>query len=256
MIPFFVSDFSIGRSILKLEPSHEGGPKDIMSLAEEASLKEIFLVEDNMTSFLPAQKICDRKKIPLRYGVRFNTCNDATDDNLITSAFKVILFALNDTGCKQLFKLFTDVHTKNNGWLDEATFKQHETDQLLLVHPFYDSYIYHNTMSFRTCLYDPWVPSDREIFTVENNGLPFDDLIRAKISKLHSNLGVQVCRVQTILYTTRSDVEAYQVYRIACGRRYGFANKTLDNPDLNHFGSDEFCFQSYMEKAYGKPFKI
>ncbi len=44
----------------------------------------------------------------------------------------------------------------------------------------------------------------------------------------------------------KDDAEALQTYKILCNRNFGKA-ATLSSPRLNHFGSKEFCFESYLE---------
>jgi hypothetical protein len=55
-LPLFKSHYSIGRSILTLEDEEkeENQPDSIIDIAKDNKLKEIYLVEDNMTSFLQA----------------------------------------------------------------------------------------------------------------------------------------------------------------------------------------------------------
>ena len=44
----------------------------------------------------------------------------------------------------------------------------------------------------------------------------------------------------------KEDVEALQTYKIICGRKFG-RSSSLSKPNLDHFGSDEFCFESYIK---------
>ena len=37
-----------------------------------------------------------------------------------------------------------------------------------------------------------------------------------------------------------------ETYKIICGRKFG-RTATLSMPNLDHFGSDEFCFESYQK---------
>ena len=63
VLPLFKSHYSIGRSILTLEdePQAESYPDSIINIVKDNSLKELFLVEDNMTSFLQAYTNCKKK---------------------------------------------------------------------------------------------------------------------------------------------------------------------------------------------------
>ena len=42
----------------------------------------------------------------------------------------------------------------------------------------------------------------------------------------------------------KEDVLAFQTYKLICNRRIG-RTYDLSNPGLDHFGSDEFCFESW-----------
>jgi len=256
MIPLFVSDYSLGRSILKLKPTHEGGPSDILSMAKEAELKEVYLVEDTMIGFLEAHKAFSEAGIALRFGVRFNICNDVAE-NRESSAYKIILFALNDKGCKELYNIFSEAfsYPEREGYLDLSLLEKCPKDNLLLVHPFYDSFLANNVQFFKNCVFNSPFPTERELFSVENNGMPFDTLLKDAIDARKDILPSNKIETKTILYRLREDVEAYQVYRMACNRSFG-KSRGLSAPNLQHFGSNEFCFQSYMEKEHGKFVKI
>lgn len=251
MIPFFTSDNSIGRSILKLKPTkQDGGPSDILTMVKEAALSEVFLVEDTMIGFLDAHKLFSGENISLRFGVRFKMCNDVTDEDHSKDEYKLIVFATSDDGCKELYRLFSKAHTEHNGYLDCGVIKEFNLDNFLFVHPFYDSYLYQNTFYFKNCIFDSLIEG-RELWAWEENGLPMDTIMHKKLA-----FKVASCvKVKTVLYRARSDVEAYQVYRMACSRSFSKKSRGLSSPDLEHFGSAEFCFQSYME-YHGKPFKI
>jgi hypothetical protein len=58
IVPLFKSHCSLGRSILTLDkPKDEKNPEvsdSVFDIASEEGLKEVFLVEDNMTGFLQA----------------------------------------------------------------------------------------------------------------------------------------------------------------------------------------------------------
>ena len=85
----------------------------------------------------------------------------------------------------------------------------------------------------------------KPIFWIEKNDLPFDDIIYKAIldytkDRYESHL------VKSILYEKKEDVEALQTYKIICGRKFG-RTSSLSKPNLDHFGSDEFCFESYIK---------
>jgi len=98
MIPLFKSHYSLGRSILTLEDKSERDeyPDSIIQIAKENKLKEIFLVEDNMSSFLEAYTNCRSNDIKLNYGLRISVTESMTDktDESRAKNSKLILFFL------------------------------------------------------------------------------------------------------------------------------------------------------------------
>jgi hypothetical protein len=59
--------------------------------------------------------------------------------------------------------------------------------------------------------------------------------------------------VQSIFYKYKSDCDAFQTYKILSDRKFG-RQATLSCPNLNHFGSDEFCWEACLEQnAKNKP---
>ena len=110
MIPLFKSHYSLGRSILTLEDKNKADdyPDSIIQIAKENKFKELFLVEDNMSSFLEAYTNCKNNNIKLNYGLRISvteSMNDKTDESR-TKNSKIILFFKNKKGYESLTKLF------------------------------------------------------------------------------------------------------------------------------------------------------
>ena len=104
MLPLFKSHYSIGKSILTLNPpgaSKEEGSDSIFDILIENNLKKLVLVEDAPTGFLQARKICFEEGVHLIFGLRLKLKCFEEDDSP-TSNHKVIIFAKNDEGCKKL----------------------------------------------------------------------------------------------------------------------------------------------------------
>ena len=242
MIPVFKSTYSIGKSILTLDDSDkEGGPDSIFTLCEEGDIKSLILVEDSMTGFVTAHNGCKQREIDLVFGLRLNCCNDISQDD--NSDHKIVIFANNDDGCRMLYKIYSYAHT-GNCKVDFKFLNNVWNKDIQLVIPFYDSFIFNNNFHLRKC-----VPDFNKIsptFWVEENGLPFDHLLKEKVIKFAGRNSKQIKKVKTILYKKREDVEALQTYKILCNRNFGRA-ATLSCPNLDHFGSNEFCFESYLE---------
>ena len=237
MLPVYKSTYSIGKSILSVDK--------IIELSKLDSAKNLILVEDSLTGFVKAHNSCKDEGLQLIFGLRINCCNDINDeDSLQDSDHKVIIFAKNDEGCKLLNKIssfsslegkgFVDFNYLNNVWDDT---------KLDLVIPFYDSFIHQNQLYLKNCI--PNFKDIKPIFWIEKNNLPFDPLItKATLEYLKGKY--ESTLVKSIFYENKEDIEALQTYKIICGRKFGRA-ATLSMPNLDHFGSDEFCFESYQK---------
>jgi hypothetical protein len=116
----------------------------------------------------------------------------------------------------------------------------------MLAVPFYDSFIFNNQMRLAQCI--PNILTLDPVFFIEENNLPFDKLVSQSINKYIADhkLGEAV-RVQSIFYKNRADCEAFQTYKILNHRKFG-KQSTLSSPNLDHFGSDEFCWEAYQNK--------
>ena len=242
MTPVFKSTFSIGKSILTLDKeSKEGGAASIIEICKENSIGSLVLVEDSMTGFVTAHNRCQEEDIALVFGLRITCCNDINEDD--NSDHKIVIFAKNDEGCRLLYKIYSYAHT-GKGKVDFAFLNNIWTNDVELVIPFYDSFIFNNNLYLKKCI--PDFSGISPTFWVERNNLPFDTLLERKVIKFSKSLQRPVRLVKSIFYKNKDDAEALQTYKILCNRNFGKA-ATLSNPRLEHFGSKEFCFESYLE---------
>lgn len=251
MLALFKSHFSIGKSILTLDDpiTHkQGGPDSIFSIAKDNKLKEVILVEDSLTGFLQAQKIAKSMDIKLIFGLRVDMCDDASVDPKTTNysdRHKIIIFSKNAKGCKLLNNIYSEAFSESFSAVDSDILSRSWNDNnLLLSIPFYDSFIYNNTMRFANCT--PNLDFTTPTFLLENNGLPFEGLLRARVKQYAKDAGATTEEAKSIYYKNKNDVEALQAYKCICGRSFG--NKTLSKPNLDHFGSNEFCFESWKDQ--------
>ena len=100
-------------------------------------------------------------------------------------------------------------------------------------------------MSFENCTPNLSALSPR--LFIERNGLPFDALIEEKVTNYASKNNLKTEIVKSIYAENREDLEALQTYKCICSRRFG--KSSLSKPNLDHFGSGEFCFESWKEVA-------
>lgn len=237
MIPIFSSHYSIGKSILNLktpEESDQLGSESVFKIAEENNLNEIFLLEDSLIGFPEALKNSELLGIKLRFGLLIKICEQQ---------HKVAIFAKNTRGAKYLNTIYSEV---NNGapYIDEKKLKSiWRPEDLMLCVPFYDSFIFKNIMYFDSCT--PDINSLNPIFFLENCNLPFDEVLRQKVDNYTKQYKLETQEVKSIYYKNKVDVKKLQTYKCICNRKFG--KKTLSKPNLDHFGSNEFCFESYLD---------
>ena len=247
IIPIWKSTYSIGKSILTLDTSEESeGPDSIITICNDHNIKTLVLVEDRMTGFIKAHNVCKENDIQLIFGLRLTCCNDVSDES-VTSNHKIVIFSKNDNGCKLLNKISSHSAMNCNNRIDFKYLNSiWEKDDVDLVIPFYDSFIFNNQMYLANCV--PDFSSIKPSFFLENNNLPFDAIIENHIDHFASSgYAYKRKRVKSIYYKDKKDYAALQTYKILCNRSFGKA-ASLSSPNLNHFGSDEFSFESYLEQ--------
>jgi DNA polymerase III alpha subunit len=245
MIALFKSHFSIGKSILTLDhPSQvkEGGSDSVFSIIGD-KLEKLVLVEDSLIGFLQARKVCSDLDIQLVFGLRIKCSHEeggATNDCI----HKIIIFAKNDDGCKLLNKIYSHSFCENGGVINFKDLKPLWCNESLkLCVPFYDSFIFMNTLHFCTCVPDFSFVSP--VFFIENNHLPFDPIIRDQVVKYCEKYNYEYLDSKSIYYNSRSDFDAYQTYKCVCSKK--FKQRTLNVPNFDHLSSSEFCLESYLE---------
>jgi DNA polymerase III alpha subunit len=247
MIPLFKSHYSLGRSILTLEDKQEQDdyPDSIIQIAKQNNLKEIYLVEDNMSSFLEAYTNCRANNIKLNYGLRISiteSINDKTEESRQKTS-KIIIFPKNKSGYESLTKLFS-VAAKTGFYyeprLDYQTLKDNFSEDLVVCIPFYDSFIFNNTLRNSICI--PQFEFTKLIFFIEDNDLPFDIIIKNKIENYIKENNSECYNTKSIYYNKRKDFKTYLTFRCINNR------SILNKPELEHMSSNEFCFESWLSK--------
>lgn len=246
MIPLFKSHYSLGRSILTLEnkDQEDDYPDSIIQIAKENKLKEIYLVEDNMSSFLEAYTNTKLNNIKLNYGLRISvtdSINDKTEESRQKNS-KIIIFFKNKNGYSLLTKLFS-IAAKDGFYygprLDYQILKDNWTDDLILAIPFYDSFIYNNTLKNSICI--PQFDFTKPVIFIENNDLPFEFIVKDKIKKYAQENKLEIYAVKSIYYNRKKDFKSYLTFRCINNRTI------LNKPELEHMSSSEFCFESFLE---------
>ncbi len=220
-------------------------PTSIFDLLIQNKLSTLVLVDDNVSGLLQASKISAENKIKLVFGVRISVTDDAEEKNegTLRKFAKYIIFVKRPSGYKKLIKIWS--FAAKNGFyyeprIDFKTLKQFWSDEdFSLAVPFYDSFLYLN--SFESHIHVPELSFTKPVFLLENNNLPFDDLLAKKVEAFAKQNKAPVLPAQSIFYKDREDFLAYMAARCIHNR------STLEKPELSHMNSDQFNFEKWTE---------
>jgi hypothetical protein len=239
LTPLFKTHCSIGKSLLT--------PERVFDLAKD-KLEDVWIIEDEFKGFLKFFSLSKENDLPFRFGIRLNICNDVNSETeKKESLHKAVIFALNDAGCKILYKLYAE-YSEHGDCIDYNILKDYWDDSsLFMAIPFYDSFIYCNLHYFCHAIPDlSYINS--VVFFIEDNDLPFDEPTAKSIQLFCQKNNYNSMNVKSIYYENREDAEAFQTYKGICGRNKFSKKLCLDNPCLDHFGSREFCWESFLDK--------
>ncbi len=248
ILPIFKSHFSIGRSILTLEKSGStkpGLPRSIVDIAIENKLKNIILVEDSFGGFLEAYTNLKDVNINLIYGIRLTFTGDLTikNEDSLKSNHKVVILARNADGYSRLIKIYSKAATDGFYYeprMDFKYLKEVWSDKdLVLAIPFYDSFLFNNTLTTSICI--PDFSFAEPVFFWEDNNLPVDEIIQNKLKAFTGKNNHELKRAQSIFYESRKNFKEFCVFKCINNRT------TLNKPNLNGLSSNEFCFEKFKE---------
>jgi len=243
VVPIFRSNYSL-TSILTLDKasSEQDRKKNradsVFDICNDNQIKDVFIADNNLSGLVEAYENSKAAGLNLRYGFRVNVCNNIDDktDQSVKTEGKLILFA-KDQSFKDLIKLHNIATTlgvyDGRPRLDYSTIKRNWTKNLLMVIPFYDSFIFNNLLYGHECI--PDIDFAKPYICIENNSLPFDELIKNQIV---SSIKYDQIESKTVYYNNRKDFNAYMTYRCILNRT------NFQKPELSHFGSTEFCMEA------------
>ncbi len=252
----FTSHYSLGSSILTLDapPNKDKsedvedylkGPRSIIQLCVDNKVDPFFLVENNMSGFVRAYKNSKDAGLNLRFGLKLVVCNNMEEKTPESrrSEHKVIVFAKNSRGYKHLVKIYSEAATKGFYYrprIDAATLeKLWNKKDLLLVHPFYYSFLHRNLLYFSNC--QPNYNFANNVFLIEKNDLPFNYLIEEAVNKFCNGKGIKV-PAQSIYYEGKNDFKTYVAYKAIQNRT------SWDAPGEEHLASADFNFEKWRKE--------
>jgi DNA polymerase III alpha subunit len=240
MIFLFKTHHSIKKGIIQTnDKGSSDGALNLSDLVCKYEIDPCYVVDDTLAGIWPIYKTLS---VPLIFGLRINFVNDAQDKSPESnqSAHKNIIFAKNEEGYKKLIKLSTKANIDyllSEPRIDYNYYHSIKDDSLVLAIPFYDSFLDKNLMQGGQCV--PDFRSEKPYVFLENNNLPFDSALRNKAQQFAESNGFETVETQTVYYENPSHALAYQAFR--CTDRSGGKHRTMEKPELDHFGSSFFC---------------
>jgi DNA polymerase III alpha subunit len=250
-IPIFKSHYSLGRSILTLkmpkEVQEDESSDSVFDICDDAGLKEMYLVDDNMAGFLEAFTNAEALKIKLIFGLRLTFCPDSNNksEEGRQNAYKNIIFAKNAKGYKQLIKIYTLAAQDGFYYEPRIDFKRLKplwSNDLLLAIPFYDSFLYKNKYTNSQCV--PDFSFTEPVFFSEDNDVLLDKDMQERVSDFCLDK-YEIIKTKSIYYKYRKDFSAYLTFRCINGRT------NVEKPNFDGMCSPEFCYESYLEAVNG-----
>jgi DNA polymerase III alpha subunit len=249
--PIFHTNHSL-RSILTLEQaglSDESTSPSIFDCAKDLRLKNIVIIDDNPSSFVPAFNRCLSQGFNLVYGLRFIVCNDVLDssDESLSSHARYNLIAKTGRAYKNILqRLFTLSNTAylvkiGNTLYPRLDFKVISSlwdDEMILMPCFYDGPVYQNLFSF--CSHEFDFPSCTPLFEIQRQNLPFDAILTDSVLSYAHTMNAQVLQTHSVYYRKRSEFAAFLTYRAIKNHKYG-KSCTFQAPNLQAMHSNTFC---------------
>lgn len=259
VLPVFQSQYSLGKSILTLAAPNANGvdensPVSVFDIAVKHELPHVVIVDDSISGFLEANQNAKKAKVKLTFGVRLRCIEDITNksETSLKTLHKVIVLIKNPDGYADLIKITScaakaGFYYKPN--IDFTHLKALWTPNLLLVIPFYDSFLFMNALHGHLCV--PNFAFAEPTFFLENSGLPFDGAVQRKVKTFASSIQAPIVPTRTICYYKQDDFLSYLTFRCIHSRT------AIEKPELEHCSSNKFSFEHWEEQNYGrKPVEI
>lgn len=261
IIPIFTSDASLGRSILtaddyekidkdgkKVNKEPDNESVSIWTIANQHKINPVYIVENSMVSFISHSKYAKKLGKKMVFGVKYKILTDASDrsEESFLSESDVIVFMRSQDSYADFIKLFSAMNADSNHFYyynrgDWKTLQKYWSDKLLLAIPFYNSFLEKNTFNYGHRA----IPSFGDMnpyFFVESHDLPFDSILSNIVKNYCDIHKYPMINTHSVYYYKDEDAVSYQNLRCIIKRT------SFDMPELKHFCSDQFSFESYAAK--------
>lgn len=254
IIPVFTSHHTIGRSILTLDKDKKidpNKPVSILTIAKTHGEEAVFVVDTDISGYWKLYQNSKALGVKAIFGLKLTMCSnlDSKEEDVEKTESNVIVAFKNSQAYYDFVSLYSMASTTGRRGhfrrLDWNTLRSRWTDNLLLFVPFYSSFIAKNLMELDHQSI-PEFGKLNPVFFSENHDLPFDGIINEGIEKYTASEGYAIQPSHKVLYYKDADVMKHLTFQCMSKR------KTWDKPELPHYSSDQFSYESYR-RAAGKP---
>jgi DNA polymerase III alpha subunit len=235
MIYLFYSSNSFNSILSLSNKTVGGGSNSIVEIAEEMALDKVFLIEKNPSSFPLAFNNLGKKLV---YGIEFIICENIEDKVVesVETEHKVIILAKDGASYNEgLMKLYSISATEGDFGgqprLDFKTINENWCDGLVMIIPFYDSFLYNNLLLGSRCNISL---TQKPIFCIEDHDLPYDAVIKKKVRQFAEQNNCETLQTHKVLYKRKFDIVSYQTYRCIQNK------SSMEKPNLEGFASKNF----------------
>lgn len=239
MINIFRTHYSIGRGIIQANDySDKLKVPNLVNICKNHNISQCYVADFSMAGFWPIYNSLSKEGVSLVFGLICEFVSNASEQSN-TSCHRNIIFVKNEAGYKKLIRISTKANTDffyEFPRLDYNYLRSQWSDDLVLGVPFYDGFIARNYLRTESCV--PEFGAIKPVLFYEDNGLPFDAALKAKTLEYCDASGYEVVESQMVYY--EKPEHALALLARKCMVRSGGKQKTIERPELAHFGSNQF----------------
>lgn len=254
----FSSHYSLGQSILTLDPPKKKGgkiiteidddyPVSIPVIAERFDIKQTIIVENTFTGYWELYKSFREVGRPYVFGWKVAVATDCEqkDDQSALTESNIIIFLKNSDSYYKIVKWVTKANTTNQDKVGRLSWEDlqelYDPEFFEIGVSFYSGFIARNLLRLGGSAAPKW-GKIKPILFIQQQGIPFDNLIKEATVKYAKANKLQMMDYHQCYYYKTGDIEAYQTFRCIQNR------STLQKPELSNFCSSEFSFEGYVRK--------
>ncbi len=259
LVPIFTTHHSIGESIItadefkKDDKIEANKPVSVLAIAKVHGQDPFLVVDTDISAYWKLYKGAKDLGLQLAYGIKLVVCadlHDKSEEGEKTESNIIVLF--NNT---QAYYDFVPIYslastTGMHGGkrrIDWDNLHKLWTDNLSMVLPFYSSFIARNLLVYNSrCMPDFKAIQPR--FFMQSHGLPFDEIIKDGVERYTKSSGHGIVPAHQIYYYRDRDAMKHMTLQCLTNTKPGPESRkpTWDKPNLDHYGSDEFSYESYL----------